>query len=204
MYNIGKNIQRTCRQEVSKNIDGLIYNNQEATMKRLSIYIMFSLIMIGCNGEETVKEKVKLSSIILVDVVIEGVKQFPDEEIENALNKLYVLINIDLPTERIMLNWEEIKEMSSGGVFFGPHTCNHKILTGLPLSETRKELEESMQLLKEKELNFIPVFCYPNGNYNHEVQKMVKVSGYEAAVTKKYGFENVYPHNHFAIKRIGT
>lgn len=138
------------------------------------------------------------------DFVTESLKQYSEASIENALDRIYKLLDIILPKERALLNWEEVKEMSRNGITFGSHTCNHKILTSLSSNEAKKELDDSMRLLKEKELDFIPVFCYPNGSYDHEVQKLVKASGYEAAVTTQYGFADEDPHNYFTIKRIGV
>ncbi len=139
-----------------------------------------------------------------IDLTIEALKKYTEQSIENALDKIYKLLDIVVPEERALLNWNEIKEMSSNGVSFGSHTCNHKILTGVPLSEAREELERSMHQLKAKDLNFIPVFCYPNGNYNQEIQNTVSDCGYEAAVTTKFGFEGKKPDDYFGIKRIGV
>lgn len=139
-----------------------------------------------------------------IDFVIEGLKKYSDQSIDNALGRLYELMDLLIPKERAVLNWNEIKEMSNNGISFGSHTCNHKILTGIPLSEAREELERSVDLLKEKELNFVPVFCYPNGNYNQEIQNTVRNCGYEAAVTTRFGFEGKKPDDYFGIKRIGV
>jgi hypothetical protein len=49
----------------------------------------------------------------------------------------------------------------------------------------------------------VPVFCYPNGYFNDEVVAIVKKSGYETAVTTKYGFENATGPGSFNMKRIG-
>lgn len=139
-----------------------------------------------------------------IDFIIETLKQYSEESINIALDRVYELLDISAPDERAVLNWDEIKEMSDNGILFGSHTCNHKILTGVPLSEAREELENSMCLLKEKDLKYVPVFCYPNGNYNQEVQSAVRECGYDSAVTTKFGFESEMPDDYFAIKRIGV
>lgn len=139
-----------------------------------------------------------------IDYVIEGLKKFSEQSIDDALDSIYALLDMTVPEERAVLNWSEIEEMSNNGISFGSHTCNHKILTGIPLSEAREELERSIYLLKEKNLNFTPVFCYPNGSYNQEIQDTVKDCGYEAAVTTRFGFEGEKPDDYFGIKRIGV
>ena len=139
-----------------------------------------------------------------IDFIIETLKKYSEQSIENALDRIYGLLDMSIPEERAVLNWNEIKEMSNNGISFGSHTCNHKILTGVPLSEAREELERSMHHLKEKDLNFVPVFCYPNGNFNQEIQNTVRGCGYQAAVTTKFGFESEKPDDYFGIKRIGV
>jgi hypothetical protein len=139
-----------------------------------------------------------------IDFVIEALKKYPEKSIDKALDRIYELLELPAPEERVVLNWDEIKEMSDNGVTFGSHTCNHKILTGVSLSEARDELEKSMCLLKEKDLNYSPVFCYPNGSFNQEIQNTVRDCGYEAAVTTKFGFEGKKPVDYFGIKRIGV
>jgi peptidoglycan/xylan/chitin deacetylase (PgdA/CDA1 family) len=138
-----------------------------------------------------------------IDFVIEALKKYSDQSIEHAIEKIYELLNISVPEERAVLNWDEINEMSNNGISFGSHTCNHKILTTIPLNEVREELKNSKRLLETKNINFIPVFCYPNGNRNQEIEKIVRESGYEAAVTTRFGFENEKPDDYFGIKRIG-
>ncbi len=139
-----------------------------------------------------------------IDSIIERIKQYPLQVIEDIIDQISQKIGITIPAERLLLDWTEIKEMSNNGISFGSHTCNHKILTTVTRNEAKKELEESLRLLKEKELEFVPVFCYPNGNYNRELQKIVSECGYVAAVTTKTGFEYTSPSDIYGIKRIGV
>jgi len=140
----------------------------------------------------------------LIDAGIETFKEYPENEINKALNKLFRLLDVQLPLKRITLNWEEIHEMSNNGISFGSHTCNHKILTTISTQEVDSELKESIKTIKAKNINYVSVFCYPNGNYNKTIESKVKDSGYEAAVTTKYGFENAINQCHYKIKRVGV
>jgi hypothetical protein len=49
----------------------------------------------------------------------------------------------------------------------------------------------------------MPVFCYPNGDYNQEIARQVKAAGYLAAVSTRFGLENGSSHHHYGLKRIG-
>lgn len=98
---------------------------------------------------------------------------------------------------------EDIVEMSKNNISFGSHSCRHEILANISPEAARKEIEESLRVLREKRLNFVPVFCYPNGNHNPNIAGQVKAAGYEAAVTTHYGFEDASPRDIYGLKRIG-
>lgn len=160
--------------------------------------------VVGDVLSSAIKEKGNHERRELIDVIIEKLKSFSEEEIDGALNRIYKLLDLSVPGKRMLLDWDEITEMSKNGISFGSHTCTHKILTTLTLQEVNTELAESKRVLKERKVNFVPVFCYPNGSYNQEIQKSVKDFGYEAAVTTKYGLEEALPNDYYGIKRIGV
>jgi peptidoglycan/xylan/chitin deacetylase (PgdA/CDA1 family) len=108
-------------------------------------------------------------------------------------------------TNRAFLSWEEVREMRiSGLISYGSHTASHPILTTLSVDEINEELRQSKKkLISENavEKSFIP-FCYPNGNYNVQIIKMVKDAGYSLAVTTMNGWNNIQT-DPFVLKRIG-
>ena len=142
-------------------------------------------------------------SLNKIDSAIQKYKESSDKEIEDIIEKMSRELNIKIPNERMLLNWKEIEEMSKHGISFGSHTCNHKILTKLSTTEIKKELKESLHTLEEKKINYVPAFCYPNGNYTHEISEQVKGAGYQAAVSTKFGYENGGSKDLFGLKRIG-
>ncbi len=139
-----------------------------------------------------------------IDLVIERWKRLPEDEIDNFIESTGRILEVEWPDKRLVLNWKEIEEMSGNGISFGSHSANHRILTQIGISEAREEIENSLAVLTGRNINFIPVFCYPNGNYNGEIQELVKRSGYRAAVSGGFGLEHGFPENFFGIKRIGV
>ena len=131
--------------------------------------------------------------------MIESLKKYSSEELEAVLAAIFK------PSTRSeeMLNWNEIKEMGQQNISFGSHTCNHEILTNIPLNKVQDELQKSGEELQGLD-SYIPVFCYPNGNYNDDIQRLVSESGYVAAVTTQQGAEVSDPLNLFALKRVGV
>jgi peptidoglycan/xylan/chitin deacetylase (PgdA/CDA1 family) len=109
------------------------------------------------------------------------------------------------PPGRAFLSWEEVEELSrSGFVEFGSHTASHQILPFLDDATVRLELDSSRsELLSRRAVDpdFIP-FCYPNGNMDERIIKMVREAGYGAAVTTMSGW-NPYRADPFRLKRVG-
>lgn len=138
-----------------------------------------------------------------INSAIETCKGLTDEEIDRLIGSLCRGLDKKLPVERVLLNWQEIEEMSENRISFGSHSCSHKILTKLDPEDLRNEIADSMGFLKEKRINSVPVFCYPNGDYTDKVIEEVKAAGYQAAVSTKLGPEGASPLNRFALKRIG-
>ncbi len=138
-----------------------------------------------------------------IDSAIESCKNLPEEDVDCLIREMSNILGLKIPDERLLINWKEIKKISKHGVSFGSHSCNHKILTKLSTTEIKKELEDSLHTLQKKRINYIPVFCYPNGSYNKEITVMVKAAGYQAAVSTHFGFENDLPQDLFSLKRIG-
>ena len=50
--------------------------------------------------------------------------------------------------------------------------------------------------------NTVPVFCYPNGDFDSNVASKVRAAGYKAAVTTRYGIEGRALKDPFALKRV--
>jgi len=139
-----------------------------------------------------------------IDLVIERWKALPEDEIYSFIENTRKILEVEWPDNRLVLNWKEVEEMSGNGISFGSHSANHRILTRIGVTEAKEEIENSLEMLTRRNVNFIPVFCYPNGEYNGEIQEMVKRSGYQAAVSGGFGFEHKFPENFFGIKRIGV
>ena len=140
------------------------------------------------------------------DQIVEQCKQLPFDTVKQLISNLSELVEIKFPEERAVVNWDEVALMSKDGISFGSHSCSHRILTRLPRYEIKRELEVSNKALQEREMNinYVPVFCYPNGIYTEDIQALVKDCAYEAAVGLRSGSEGAFPRNWFAIRRIGV
>jgi len=100
-----------------------------------------------------------------------------------------------------MMNWDEIKDTASRGFTIGSHTMDHPRLWEVSQEKALYQIRESKAAL-EKGLG-LPVryFCYPYGNYNQAVKKMVEQCGYEAATTTHPGLVH-FSDDIYALKRV--
>jgi peptidoglycan/xylan/chitin deacetylase (PgdA/CDA1 family) len=137
------------------------------------------------------------------DSIIEKCKGLSPADIDCILDDMKTALHIGFPESRVFLNWTEIEEMSKHNISFGSHSCSHNILTNISADEVRQEIEDSRRVLQTSDINYIPLFCYPNGNYTREIAEQVKQAGYGAAVSTRFGFEDNPPHYLFGLKRIG-
>ena len=142
-------------------------------------------------------------SATAVDAAIETLKPLSVAHIDQIVDELAAELGISLENERTMLSWDEIAEMGNNGVSFGSHTCEHRILTQIDLQEAAREISASMQQLQSRGLNYVPVFCYPNGLYNDAIRSLVIDAGYSAAVTTKLGRQSAELQDPFTIARVG-
>lgn len=82
-----------------------------------------------------------------------------------------------------VLNWNQLRELFKDGVTIASHTRTHAILTQLSPKRICEEIRGSQQDLKTRIGVAWPVLCYPNGNYNDSVTKIVGEEGIRLAFT---------------------
>ena len=138
--------------------------------------------------------------------IIYELKKLREERISALLVALEYRYAV--PTSAIkhdFLTWNQVEEMHrSGLVTYGSHTVNHHILTTLKAEEIHKELHYSKQCLNNKGLikNDKVSFCYPNGNYNDDVMRVLLSEKYTCAFTTLNGW-NKQDNHFFELKRVG-
>jgi peptidoglycan/xylan/chitin deacetylase (PgdA/CDA1 family) len=98
----------------------------------------------------------------------------------------------------------DIKEIAKMNNYFDfqCHTMSHPILTNCDEEEVITELKDSKQkisLILKKDVNH---FAYPNGNYDKNIIKYLKLFGYKSAVTVEFGLNQVEVNSFFELKRI--
>jgi peptidoglycan/xylan/chitin deacetylase (PgdA/CDA1 family) len=112
-----------------------------------------------------------------------------------------------MPPEALMnrfLDWDQVRTMHRGGIFFGSHTMTHPCVSRLDGDELQEEIGESKRLLENRLGGPINDFAYPFGKPSDRsaaAEKFLKNCGYRSAVTTEYGI-NRPGANRFCLRRM--
>ncbi|MEH6402374.1 MAG: polysaccharide deacetylase family protein [Sneathiella sp.] len=85
------------------------------------------------------------------------------------------------------VSWDQLREMSDGGVYIGHHSAGHGHLPRLSIETLKKDIAKASARFEEK-LGFVPaLFAYPYGEYGSEIKKVVQEAGFKAAFGQQSG-----------------
>jgi peptidoglycan/xylan/chitin deacetylase (PgdA/CDA1 family) len=141
---------------------------------------------------------------------MESLKALPEPQKKDIARGLPGQMGVSVPPghfRKLMMNWEQVREMRAGGIEFGGHTLNHPILTRIPLEQAREEIAGSKKRIEQELGEPVLTFAYPNGmadDLNGQVEGAVKQAGYRAAFTLMNGPASLkeVKEKPFAIRRI--
>jgi peptidoglycan/xylan/chitin deacetylase (PgdA/CDA1 family) len=106
---------------------------------------------------------------------------------------------------RVMLTWDEVREMCALGMTIGSHTMTHPNLPSAGLAAARAELMDARDRLESETGAPVTMFSYPNGGADRyltpEVQQAVRQAGYSAAATSRNAFAG-HHSDLYALERI--
>jgi len=110
--------------------------------------------------------------------------------------------DVEVETE-IMMNWNNIRELSSLGHIIGSHTVSHSMLGNITNNELIKhELTYSAKRITDETSKFPLTISYPVGSYNENVIKLAKEAGYSFGLAVNQKQYNPFIDDIFAIPRI--
>ncbi len=145
------------------------------------------------------------SRLASLGIVLERLKKLPEDQKVAVADNLVRQLGGDLSgSERLMLDWSELREMANSGWSVGSHTVEHKILTRISMSEVEAELNASKKILEEQLQAPVTLLAYPNGkehDFSAGVEAAVRSAGYRAACTTVSRL-NDEAFSRFAIRRI--
>jgi peptidoglycan/xylan/chitin deacetylase (PgdA/CDA1 family) len=115
--------------------------------------------------------------------------KMPEDKKNNLIENLVKNSDVDFPKnlgKDIIMSWDEIKQMSEGGINFGAHTVTHPILTKIPLNQAKNEIINSKKEIEKRLKKPVTTFSYPNGladDYNEDIKTILKENGFICATT---------------------
>lgn len=135
-----------------------------------------------------------------------ALKHYSEAEKNSFFASLSAIFKINLPDdrERLMLSWDEIREMADHHIDFGAHTVNHVALSRLADHVARRELTESRNMIEEKTQKSVTSFAYPYGkqeDFSIANISQVEDCGFRCACTAIRGQESLPLKNPFILKR---
>jgi peptidoglycan/xylan/chitin deacetylase (PgdA/CDA1 family) len=141
--------------------------------------------------------------------LIEQLKSLPDPESRNWAARMPEMLDVSIPAgtfRNLMMSWDQIREMSGGGIEFGGHTMNHPILTRLPVEQAKREIVGSKERIEQELGKAVLGFAYPNGSkndFNREIERATAEAGYRTGFTLLNGplHRREVKRNPFAIRR---
>lgn len=91
----------------------------------------------------------------------------------------------------LMMRPEQVARLAASGMDIGGHTVNHPILARVSPAQAREEVAGGKMALESIIGRRVTLFAYPNGvpreDYTAEHVRMVRASGFEAAVSTAWG-----------------
>lgn len=95
----------------------------------------------------------------------------------------------------------QVRQLAERGHEVGSHTLWHPILPSLTEDERRTEIEGARRLLQEWTEREVTGFCYPNGDFDSEVIRLLDEVGHGYACTTRPG-RNDGRTDRFQLRRI--
>jgi len=141
--------------------------------------------------------------------VLKDIGQLSEEKKDEFIRKIRnesKEVGRNLYKTRIVLNWDEINEMSQNGIEFGSHTCSHPILSKINLDSVEKEIVNSKRFIEEKIGKPVQIFCYPrgrSGDFNKTHYDILNKAGIKSAVCSIPGINKGNWEN-YKLKRISV
>jgi peptidoglycan/xylan/chitin deacetylase (PgdA/CDA1 family) len=125
--------------------------------------------------------------------------------ITNHLFRKYVSSDEASFSGSLYMNTSQIKEMHEAGMHFGSHGYNHYWLSKLNPHALQIEIDQSKMFLDGLGVNSESMtMCYPYGDYDENVIRVLKQSGFTLGLTTQVDVANINRDDSFQLPRLDT
>jgi peptidoglycan/xylan/chitin deacetylase (PgdA/CDA1 family) len=167
--------------------------------KKTQVDISFSFLPAELHIKELKSQQFRIGYVKKLKPILKKLKHSERiqvlSSIENSFN--------DVVVPKIMMDWNDLKEIKNAGHNIGSHTKTHSMLGTMDdEEEIKKELLYSAHRIKEQ-LHFFPkTISYPVGSYNETTKKISRQVGYELGLAVNQVPYKKMTHDIFEIPRI--
>jgi peptidoglycan/xylan/chitin deacetylase (PgdA/CDA1 family) len=146
----------------------------------------------------------------VINKVIVTLKRITEDEKLRLISQLPDRLGVAISPgnfPKLMMNWDQVRDLSAWGIEFGGHTMTHPILTRISGQQAWMEIEGSKTKIESEIERQVIGFAYPNGqigDFNRSIKQMVSEVGYQAAFSLVNGpssYKSVR-EDPFGIRRI--
>jgi peptidoglycan/xylan/chitin deacetylase (PgdA/CDA1 family) len=127
------------------------------------------------------------------DRVLDWIKEVSESTKSEFVSTLADNLEVRLPKNLaagMHLSWDEVREMTAGGIEFGSHTMTHPILSNVNAEQLALEVSESKRIMEQELGSEVLTFSYPVGgrtSFNEMVKAEVQKCGFRYAVSYREG-----------------
>jgi peptidoglycan/xylan/chitin deacetylase (PgdA/CDA1 family) len=115
------------------------------------------------------------------------VTTLPHCEAMRLVDSLCAELGLSCAKGASVLTWKQLRQLSSEGLTLGSHTRTHPLMTQITPEQMREEVQGSQEDLQREIGACLPIFCYPNGNHNDAVVRVLREQGIRLAFTTLSG-----------------
>lgn len=141
------------------------------------------------------------------DRLVARVERLPEAEAVRLMARVVERGGVGPPTQRYLLDWDDVAALAASGVAIGPHTQHHPILAQITPERVRAEVTGAWADLQDHVPHPLPIFCYPNGK-SHAISPAavaaVQATGLAGACTMIAGLNVLGRTNPYLLYRVGT
>jgi peptidoglycan/xylan/chitin deacetylase (PgdA/CDA1 family) len=131
---------------------------------------------------------------------IEWLKGVPNDRRVSVMTMLETGVN-DSALPCPLMTVDQVRQLAERGHEIGSHTLWHPILTTMPTRDRRNEIEGAKKLLQKWTKRDVTGFCYPNGDFDAAVIRLLDEAGHGYACTTRPG-PNDEDTDRFQLRRV--
>lgn len=145
--------------------------------------------------------------LLLLENMLQMCKRVPDIRRHEYLESINGQLNDAAGCDQLArpLTWDEVVEMSRGGMEIGSHSCSHPVLSRLDSFALKREINESKDRIEEKLDKPVLTLSYPDGGsdaVSPEVLDEVKNAGYLLGVSYISGNNRGFNVGELMLRRL--